>query len=296
LPPCGLPAALNAYNYTSNASGVTYVFNNTPVNSYDAQTACNTYGGHLVWFSSLQEQQEVERGFMAMGKLLPTFHTSYWIGYRAGKASINPADFKILDKTAGAQTYAHWGTFKPAPAGKDPAEPNNLLGGENCAVGNFTEMYANASGWADASCGLRLPFVCKLLGECGRSPRGLQLAARPSCYQVRHAVLHTPLTPILLSCRSARRRQHPPDHQQHHRQRVLSQHQPGQPDSGPADLQCQRWPPGRLLQPGGAGRGGELLPAGRLDTARLPQGVLDGDGVKQQRLADFPIHGQSAAR
>jgi hypothetical protein len=157
--------ALGAYNYTSKVSGISYVFNNTLVNSYDAQTTCNTYGGHLVWFGSLQEQVEMERARMAMGKLLPTFHTSYWIGYRAAKASINPADFKILDKTAGAQTYAHWGTFKPVPAGKDPAEPNNLQGGENCAVGNFTEMYANASGWADASCGLRLPFICKLLGE-----------------------------------------------------------------------------------------------------------------------------------
>jgi hypothetical protein len=165
LPALLLTAALDAYNYTSKASGITYVFNNTPVNSYDAQTTCNTYGGHLVWFSSLHEQLEVERGLIAMGKLFPTFHTSYWIGYRAAKASTNPADFIILDKTAGAQTYAHWGTFKPAPAGKDPAEPNNLQGGENCAVGNFTEIYANASGWADASCGLRLPFVCKLLGE-----------------------------------------------------------------------------------------------------------------------------------
>ena len=162
--PC-TPAALDAYNYTSNATGVPYVFNNTPVNSFEAQATCNSYGGHLVWFSSQAEQVEVERAFAAMGRLFPTFHTSYWIGYRAAKPSINPADYKILDKTVAPQGYRHWGTFKPAPAGKDPQEPNNLFGSENCAVSNFTQSYGNASGWADSSCNMKLPFICKLYGK-----------------------------------------------------------------------------------------------------------------------------------
>ncbi len=157
-------AAYDAYRFTHPDTQVPYVFNNTPVSSYDAQSQCNLYGGHLVWFASLQEQQQVEQAFIAMGYLFPTFHTNVWIGYRAAKASTNPADFKLLDKTAGPQTYSHWGTYKPTPPGKDPQEPNNLSGGENCAVGNFSQVYNNASGWADASCGLRLPFLCRLYG------------------------------------------------------------------------------------------------------------------------------------
>jgi hypothetical protein len=161
-----LSAAYNAYHFTHPTTHVPYVFNNTPVSSFDAQAQCNLYGGHLVWFASLQDQQQVEHAFISLGYILPTFHTSYWIGYRAAKPSINPADYRLLDRTAGPQTYSHWGTYTPTPPGKDPREPNNLSGTENCAVGNFTQAYGNASGWADANCGLRLPFVCRLYGGC----------------------------------------------------------------------------------------------------------------------------------
>lgn len=46
---------------------MTYLFNNTPINAYQAQLSCQASGGHLVSFTSAVQQQEMEEGFMALG-------------------------------------------------------------------------------------------------------------------------------------------------------------------------------------------------------------------------------------
>lgn len=43
------------------------MFNNTPVNGYLAEMSCQAAGGHLVSFTSAEQQRELEQGFMASG-------------------------------------------------------------------------------------------------------------------------------------------------------------------------------------------------------------------------------------
>ncbi len=62
-------AALGAFYYTSPLTNVTYLFNNTPVNAFQAELACQAGGGHLVSFTSVEQQQEIEEGFMTLGGL-----------------------------------------------------------------------------------------------------------------------------------------------------------------------------------------------------------------------------------
>jgi hypothetical protein len=162
-PTLPLAAAFRINNFTTNAS-ITFVFNNTPSTQFDAQSSCNLLGGNLAWFSSLTEQREAESGLIALGRLLPTFHKAYWIGLRSQRPSNNPADYKWLDRTAGAVAYQAWGFYVGGPSGGDGPEPDNRNGQEACGAGNFTEGRNNASAWADASCGLRLPFMCRLMG------------------------------------------------------------------------------------------------------------------------------------
>jgi hypothetical protein len=151
-------------NLTTSA-GITFMFNNTPATSFDAQASCNTLGANLAWFASLAEQAEVEAGFIAAGKMLPAFHRAYWLGLRSPRPSNNPSDYKWLDKTAGPVAYQAWGYYQGGPAGGSGPEPDNRGGAEACGAGNFSEARNNASGWADASCGLRLPFMCRSLSE-----------------------------------------------------------------------------------------------------------------------------------
>ncbi len=49
-------AAAGAWNYTSPITNDTYVFNSTAVNQADAQSSCKVAGGHLVAWSSVEEQ------------------------------------------------------------------------------------------------------------------------------------------------------------------------------------------------------------------------------------------------
>lgn len=120
---------------------------------------------------TLHYHLQVEAYFIEKGWLLPTFHKSYWIGLNAtspasrnpavsvgGTLQTSPATFGWIDKSAGAPTgraYQHWGKAGSA------SEPNNLLGSENCGVANASAKYSLAWGWADTSCKISLPFICK---------------------------------------------------------------------------------------------------------------------------------------
>jgi hypothetical protein len=58
-------------------------------------------------------------------------------------------------KTPQPSTYMHWGVY--VGGGK---EPNNLAMNEFCAVGNWTQMYDNAWGWADTACKNKFISIC----------------------------------------------------------------------------------------------------------------------------------------
>ena len=81
------------------------------------------------------------------------------IGYRA---PVWP-NFEWLDPNT-YQGYTHWGIYLP---GGFP-EPNQLTGGENCVMANFT-MSSNSTpteigawGWADVNCESLLVSICEI--------------------------------------------------------------------------------------------------------------------------------------
>jgi hypothetical protein len=43
---------------------------------------------------------------------------------------------------------------------------------ENCAAANYSEAYEGAWGWADSQCGVKLPYMCKILGGWRARARG----------------------------------------------------------------------------------------------------------------------------
>lgn len=74
-------AATGRRRLTQSANtGHTYMLNTTATTMPDASATCNSYGGQLVAYKSLREQQDVESYFLSLGVLLPTFHKTYWTG------------------------------------------------------------------------------------------------------------------------------------------------------------------------------------------------------------------------
>jgi hypothetical protein len=132
------------------------------------------------------EQAEVEKYFADEGVLLAAYHKAYWLGLVAVPPTPSTSSYSDARPSSpgGPQTpftswrwldflpppsrttYQHWGTLMLGN-GKSRAEPNNLYPSEACAVANASQAFDDpaAWGWADASCGLRLPYICKIVGE-----------------------------------------------------------------------------------------------------------------------------------
>lgn len=141
--------------YVSENTKDTYVLNTSMVNFAHAEQTCNDNGGHLITLASIAEQVEVERYFVEMGYLFPSYHKFYWIGFRADTWD----NFRFIDRLENPG-YTHWGKVNPNIAD----EPNNLYGQENCAIANSSQSYSGAWGWSDEQCTMRAPFICKIRG------------------------------------------------------------------------------------------------------------------------------------
>jgi hypothetical protein len=124
-----------------------------------AEQFCNDQGGHLASFGSIGEQKDAELYFQNQGLLLPTFHTAYWLGLQS---DVWPKFYWVDNVTPNPEgtAYKHWGAY--VVSGRNLSEPNNLAGTETCGAGNLTQSYGQASGWADADCNLKLPFMCRI--------------------------------------------------------------------------------------------------------------------------------------
>jgi hypothetical protein len=151
-------------DYTSSTGSI-FSFHPDLLVQQDAEHACNEAGGHLASYSSVLEQSEVEQYFVEQGFLLPGYHTAYWLGLVADRAL---GSWRWLDflPAPSLRSYQHWGSITLA-TGRAVPEPNNLGPPETCAVANASQAFDEpaAWGWADANCGLRLPFICKLQCE-----------------------------------------------------------------------------------------------------------------------------------
>jgi hypothetical protein len=103
-------AAYTSFRYTSPNTGITFVFNNTPVSTTAAQQQCQAYGGNLASYTSLEEQQEVEVYFIEQGDLLTAYHGAYWTGLVA--EVLKPPQFKWGDVLAAPLNWTHWGMYR----------------------------------------------------------------------------------------------------------------------------------------------------------------------------------------
>jgi hypothetical protein len=155
--------------FTSLTSSNTYMINTTAVNRYQAEESCAAQGGHVVSFTSITEQFEVEHYFIDQGVLLPEYHSSYWLGLYIPQVSTNFwPNFKWLDGMAdpsnpSLQTdkYAHWGRLVLGD-GSIRNEPNNLDAPEFCVTANWTQTFDSVWGWSDQNCDDYHIFMCKV--------------------------------------------------------------------------------------------------------------------------------------
>lgn len=76
-----------AYIYTSPSTNITYVLNTTFTTFKGAEATCNEYGGHLISYKSIQENQEVEVGTCQ----LPALHAH---SSRASSTCLAPLGLK----------------------------------------------------------------------------------------------------------------------------------------------------------------------------------------------------------
>jgi hypothetical protein len=68
------------------ASNSSFVYSANKSSFAAAEEQCNALGGHLAYYTSLEEQQEVELRFVGMGVLFPAFNPSYWLGLSTERA------------------------------------------------------------------------------------------------------------------------------------------------------------------------------------------------------------------
>jgi hypothetical protein len=145
-PLCTDPAE---YYYTSPKTRTAYLLNTSADSQPGAEAACNAFGGHLVLYNSLAEQQEVERALIFEGGLIGSFHKNYWVGLVVTEW---PA-FEWLDRTLplpSNRTYVHWGK----------GQPNE--GTAQCAVAQWNSSYGMAWGWGDdCDCDAPQVYVCE---------------------------------------------------------------------------------------------------------------------------------------
>ena len=105
--------------FTSNITQNTYMLNTSAADRNQAQESCIGMGGHVVSFTSLEEQREVEGYFTNMGVLLPDFHQRYWLGlYIPMRDPKLWPRFLWLDgqpepsnPAEPSTNYAHWGVM-----------------------------------------------------------------------------------------------------------------------------------------------------------------------------------------
>ena len=191
---CAAPENISPPQYKSAVSKATFFLAPKPSTFEAAEQACQMGGGHLAAFTSGAEQTEVEKFFTDSGYWFPTNFKFYWMGLKA----INWPTFAWTDKMVpgpNATSYRHWGTYIDKTL--NIGEPYSVPGApqQQCAGGNFTQMYGNAAGWADEDCGDEHLALCKVQrGWLQPALPGLSeldcRVDRPSCLKPR--VLNTP--------------------------------------------------------------------------------------------------------
>jgi hypothetical protein len=270
---CKVLTAKN-YNFVSQSGG-NFTLSTLKRTFYDAEAQCNMMGGHLAYYTSLDEQYEVEQYYLAQGMLFYTSPGFYWLGLRSNRTgwpafTWTNTNQPLPDVAAGG--YDHWGVSDTS------REPNNEGGSDYCAGANYTQTYDGGWGWDDNGCTFLAPYICRQdggslplqgvpgwgIGACSTLP-GIMCHRAPS---TAHAG-----PPCTVACCSAGR---VPLHQPHHRQRLPAEHHSCGPALSRGRMRAAGRPPGQLCQlPGAAGGGGGVCVLGR-PHPQLPPVLLDG--------------------
>ena len=162
----------------------------------EAETICQSIGGHLASYSSEYEQYEVEQAFIRgvgapascqgsardgtptpnpwppplvqpQGHLLPGFHRSYWLALSRNDSLLPYLDppFKWTDRTASGPdgNYTNWA---PTPPGLP------YVGYCAVAAAPATQGSGPAAAWAwqDQRCNATQAFICRLAVNVGGRP------------------------------------------------------------------------------------------------------------------------------
>jgi hypothetical protein len=140
--PSSSPAAAPSnYSWVSPSTGLTYILSTHKKSWADAETFCQTQGGHLVAYSSSSQQRQVEQAFVGEGYLLPYFHAAYHVGLTQ-TTTWNYTNY-FFRKT----TYLPWDKNQPTGAG-------------TCGVANTRTQRNGIYVFNDASCAVERPFIC----------------------------------------------------------------------------------------------------------------------------------------
>jgi hypothetical protein len=147
VPPAAAPGN---FTFTSPSTGLTYIFSTFKKTWADAETFCQTQGGHLVAYSSSSQQREVEQAFVGDGNLLPYYHAAYHVGLT------KTSTWNYTDYFFRRTSYLPWDKNQPTGAG-------------TCGVANTRTQRNGIFMFNDASCTVERPFICLIHCKWGRA-------------------------------------------------------------------------------------------------------------------------------
>jgi hypothetical protein len=197
--------------------------------------------------------------FMGAGYLLPTFHKQYYIGLRVAERPW----FRWTEPyyELSQESYQHWG------AEGSSQEPNNRFPPEDCGAATAAQSFGDAWGWSDVNCTRRLVFVCKILREWRLRNRGVSASTeQPLANSWTGRVCGSVVKPgmgrtdgTFRCCSRWPGAAAPLQGRQLYQRHLRAHHHAQGASRRPGGVQCALRPPGGLREPGGAGRGGELV-------------------------------------
>ncbi len=130
----------SGYTPVSGLSGC-YKYQSTPMNWFEAEKSCNIAGGHLTSITSSSEDNGLYQYYV-----VALNYYDFWIG---GNDISSDGRWSWIDGSS--WSYTNWRT----------GEPSSYIYVELCVNGLQSSGYF---GWADSSCAIEKPSLCKYAG------------------------------------------------------------------------------------------------------------------------------------
>jgi hypothetical protein len=172
-------AAPGVFYMKGASKGDVYVLNTKPTSFSSAERFCQTQGGHLAAYETLEDQVDVESTFIKLGFLLPYYHTEYLIGLKADPwPRFNWTNLYVsaLDPYNNS-LYYNWG-FDGKFNRTAPRKAGNT-----CGVANFEASASGAWGWMDVRCADPYTFICRVHAPCTVNPPKYMVSSTNATFQ-----------------------------------------------------------------------------------------------------------------